>query len=202
MTVFNPNDNLNPYLSDPDVQLMLSFQQGDKAAFEALLRKYFPRLLNFIYRFVGTREIAEDITQEVFIKVYKSGSYYQPQSKFQTWVYTIAKNMSLNELRRNRKGMVSLDAPFDTGKNEMQRQMADTETLGPDQAMVQKEKVTAIRKAINSLPENQRLAVLLRRYDKFSYEQIAQTMGTSEKAVKSLLNRAKENLRTKLVKWV
>ncbi len=191
-------DKINPYLSDPDVHLMLEFQGGDKASFEALMHKYYPRLLNFIYRFVGNAELAEDLTQEVFLKVYRAAAGYRPESKFQTWVYTIAKNISLNELRHHRKTPLSIDEPFQSEDGPVERQVEDTQTPRADEQMLHAETAAAVRAAIDSLPENQRMAVILRRYEQFSYEEIAQTMRMSGKAVKSLLSRAKENLKNKL----
>ena len=193
-------DKINPYLSDPDVCLMLEFQRGDKASFEALMRKYYPRLLNFIHRFVGSAELAEDLTQEVFLKVYRAAAVYRPKSKFQTWVYTIAKNVSLNELRRPVKTPLSLDEPFQSEDGPVARQLEDTQTPRADAQMLRDETAAAVRAAIDSLPENQRMAVILRRYEQFSYEEIAQTMRVSVEAVKSLLSRAKENLKEKLIK--
>jgi RNA polymerase sigma-70 factor, ECF subfamily len=195
-------DNTNPYLADPDVCLMLEFQNGNKASFETLMRKYFPRLLNFIYRYVNDREIAEDITQEVFIRVYKSGPQYKPQSKFQTWVFTIARNLSLNELRRHRYKTVSLDETFSSDEGELKRQIEDPRSESPDEDILRREQASAVRAAIDDLPETQRVAVLLRRYEQFSYEEIAATMNVSVKAVKSLLSRAKEALKVKLTVWV
>lgn len=190
-----PNDF---FLVDPDIRLMLAFKDGDKAAFEELMRKYFPRVLNFIYRFVGSREIAEDLTQEVFIRVYQNARQYDPKAKLQTWLFTIAKNLSLNELRRHRNKMVSLDSHLQTPESSMPRQVEDARSVGADQAVIQEEKSAAVRQAIQTLPENQRMAVILRRYEQLSYEEIAQAMRLSEKAVKSLLNRAKENLKNAL----
>lgn len=191
-------DQNKPYLSDPDVQLMLAFRSGDKPSFEKLMVKYFPRVLNFIYKYIGNKQLAEDLTQEVFIKVFQSGSRYEPQSKFQTWIFTIAKNVSLNELRKHNRNTFSLDASIKSDEGEFTQQIADSTTQRPDQQVDQDERRELIRKAIFDLPENQRTAVLLRRYEEFSYEEIAQTMNTSLEAVKSLLNRAKENLRNKL----
>ncbi|HQP10778.1 MAG TPA: sigma-70 family RNA polymerase sigma factor [Candidatus Omnitrophota bacterium] len=181
---------------------MLEFQNGDKASFEALMRKYFPRLLNFIYRYVNDRGMAEDIAQEVFIRVYKSGLRYQPQSKFQTWIFTIARNLSLNELRRNKHKTVSLDETFSSEEGELKRQVEDPGSEPPDENILRREQASAVRAAIDGLPESQRVAVLLRRYEQFSYEEIAATMNVSVKAVKSLLSRAKEALKTKLTGWV
>ena len=202
MSISNSEDKSNPYLADPDVGLMLDFQNGNKASFETLLRKYFPRLVNFIYRFVGNRQAAEDLAQETFFRVYKSVANYTPRSKFQTWVFTIAKNLSLNELRRGKHNTVSLDETFLTGDGELKRQVEDVHSDRLDEQMLRSERAAAVKKAINHLPENQRIAVLLRRYEQFSYEEIAQTMNTSVKAIKSLLNRAKENLKIKLTKWI
>lgn len=186
------------YASDPDVQLMLDFQSGDKQAFERLMRKYFPRVLNFIYRYVGQRELAEELTQEVFIKVYKTAGKYTVQSKLQTWLFTIAKNTSLNELRRHKHRIYSLDASVQGTEGSVPVQHEDERATDPSEALLKKEKGDQVRQAILSLPENQRTAVLLRRYEQMSYDEIAVTMNVSPKAVKSLLNRAKENLRERL----
>ncbi len=191
----------NPYISDGDVRLMLEFKEGNTASFEALMRKYFPRLLNFIHRYVGNREIAEELTQEVFIKVYQSVAYYEPRSQFKTWIYTIAKNMSLNELRRHKNLTVSLDEPLESSEDSLPgfaRQIEDERLTRPDQEMIQKDMARVVKEAVHSLPQNQRIAIVLARYDKFSYAEIAKTMSLSVAAVKSLLSRAKENLRDKL----
>ncbi len=196
MTLFRRKPT--PYLSDPDVQLMLEFQNGSKSAFETLMQNYYPRVLNFVYRFVGNKAVAEDLAQEVFLRVFKYGPRYKPKSKFQTWLYTIAKNLSLNELRKNKDFIASLDEPATFGNEDLQKQIDNPERSGVDEELIRKEKAMVIRQAINGLPENQRLAVILRRYDNFSYAEIAETLGVSDKAVKSLLSRAKVNLRHRL----
>ena len=201
MSILNSEEKPNPYLADPDVGLMLEFQKGNKASFEALIRKYFPRLVNFIFRFVGNRQAAEDLAQETFFRVYRSVSKYEPRSKFQTWVFTIAKNLSLNELRRKKYPVVSLDETFSTADGELKRQVEDAHSERTDERLLRAERAEAVKEALGFLPESQRIAVLLRRYEQFSYEEIAQTMNTSVKAVKSLLNRAKENMKIKLAKW-
>ena len=186
------------YLDDPDVQLMLAFQKGDVASFEKLMVKYFKPLLNFIYRMIGNRETAEEITQEVFIRVYKSAFLYEPRSKFRTWAYTIARNLSLNSIRDKKKNTHSLDESFESEDGVMSRQVEDVTVEKPDEALLLKEKNAVIMDAIHSLPENQRTAVLLCRFEGLSYEDISKTMGTSVEAVKSLLSRAKENLKIRL----
>ena len=189
------------YLSDPDVQLMLKVKEGNRTAFEELMRKYYPRILNFLYRFVGgNNATAEDLTQEVFMRVYKSAGRYKPRSQFQTWIYTIAKNVGLNELRRNKRLPLSLHEAFGTGEKELSGGGEDPNVTSPDEEIMQKEKVAEIRAAINNLPKNQRIAVILKRYEGFSYAEIATTLDISDKAVKSLLSRAKENLKIRLAK--
>lgn len=190
------------YTDDPDVQLMLAFQKGDPQAFEQLMTKYYTRILNFIYRYVGRREVAEDLTQEVFIRVYNSAHRYRAAAKVQTWLYVIAKNISLNELRRTKRPTYSLDAPLDTGEGEVGTQMQDERAQAPDEAALRKERADHVQAAIQALPENQRMAVLLRRYEQMSYEDIAAAMKTTPKAVKSLLNRAKENLKNSLKAFI
>lgn len=185
------------YLADPDVECMLALKKGDRHAFEILMRKYYPRIFNFIYRFLGNRQLSEDLTQDVFMKVYKSARRYRPRSKFQTWLYTIAKNTCLNELRRNRGQTVSYDEPITTNERVIKKEFSDPHA-DPAGEFLEKEKKSLIRAAINDLPENQRLAVLLRRYESFSYAEIAATLNVTDKAVKSLLSRAKVNLKNKL----
>ena len=136
------------------------------------------------------------------MKVYQAARAYRPQSKFQTWIYTIAKNISLNELRRNRGSVVSLDEPFLSEEGELNRDVEDPSGARPDEEILRQETMRAVRQAIHALPENQRMAVILRRYEQFSYEEISQTMRVSVKAVKSLLSRAKENLKNKLLSFL
>jgi len=183
---------------DPDAQLMLAFQKGDASAFDSLLRRNYRSLLNFIYRIMGRRDIAEDLTHEVFIRVYRRRADYEPRSRFRTWLYTIAKNLCLNELRRECHRMQSLE---ESALQATAKAIPDS-ALAPEDRLIRTERMAAVRAAIDELPANQRLAVILRRYDDFSYEQIAATLNLSEKAVKSLLSRAKEHLKKKLAAWV
>ncbi|MCC6758481.1 MAG: sigma-70 family RNA polymerase sigma factor [Candidatus Omnitrophica bacterium] len=196
----NPNspDTPKDYSSDPDVLLMLEAQKGNTASFEALLRKYFSRIFNFAYRYLGSRESAEDIAQETFIRVHRSLASYSPQSKFQTWLYVIARNLCLNELRNNKNRAYSLDGMLETEDGEMPAQFADHNAADPANELVNKETLAKLIEVIESLPENQRTAVLLQRFDGLSYDEIAKVLGCSLQAVKSLLNRAKESLKDKL----
>lgn len=185
---------VDSFLSDPDVVLMLEFQKGSKQSFEALLTKHYPRVLNFISRYGIVRETAEDIAQEVFLKVYHSAVQYRPRAKFQTWLLTMVRNAALNALRDGRKNAFSLDEDLQSDEGVMKRQLAHPNQKNPQEALIDQERAEIIQAAINGLPENQRWAVLLKRYDNMSYEDIAQTMNCSVMAVKSLLSRAKESL--------
>lgn len=193
----------NKYLSDPDVHFMLEFQKGDKASFETLMHKYYGRVLNFVYRFTGRKDVAEDLTQDVFMKVYLNAHTYKPQAKFQTWLFTIARNISLNEIRKASHKTLSLDNTFEDDEGSpLEHQVQDEQAVHPVKKMLEEERAALVLQAIQELPENQRTAVLLRRYEDLSYEEIAKTMRCSVEAVKSLLNRAKESLKVSLAKLI
>lgn len=183
---------------DPDVQLMQSFQAGKASAFDELLRRHFRKVMNFIFRYVHDVALAEDLTQDVFIRIYQSAPRYEPRAKFQTWMFTIARNIALNALRQNKRYVQSMNQGIDTQDGERFGQWADTRMASPSEALLQKEKSDLIQAILDQLPENQREAVFLRRYENMSYEDIAQTLGVTVSAVKSLLNRARETLKNKL----
>ncbi len=192
----------NPYLEDNDVTLMLTFKKGNKASFEKLLTKHYPKILNFIYRLINNKQAAEDLTQEVFIKIYRSVKEYQPKAKFTTWAYTIARNLCLNYLRDHKHVKLSLDEMVHEEDDDFKFEMEDKDSQGPDEAALIQEKRDVVKKAIQTLPENQRIAIILLRYENLSYEEIAQTMKLSVSAVKSLLSRAKEGLRQELSRYI
>ena len=186
------------YADDPDVALMIEFQKGDAQSFEKLMKKYYPKVLNFIYRYGLNRHAAEDLTQEIFIKIYNMGSTYSPKAKFQTLLFTIVRNSALNAIRNERKYAVSLDEEIENEDGgSLQGQIDDQKPSVLDD-MLGQEKADRIQAIINELPENQRSAVLLKRYEDLSYEDIAKSLNCSVMAVKSLLNRAKETLRVRL----
>ena len=190
------------YLSDPDVILMLKFKEGDKAAFEQLLDKYQKPVINFIYRMIQDRDEADDLAQEVFVRVYNSAKRYEPKAKFSTWIYRITKNLCLNELRRRKRKFISLDETISTEEGELKREIASPEATSPYQDTSKHELQKVVKEAIESLPANQRIAVILRRYEQLSYEDIAKTMECSVSAVKSLLSRAKESLKDRLTPYI
>lgn len=186
------------FILDEDVKLMLKFKEGDKAGFEALLDKYQSPIINFIYRFIGDKQEAEDLAQEVFLRVYRSSKSYTPKAKFSTWIYIIAKNLVLNELRRRKTHQASsLDEMVSCEETELPKQIPSPKPSALMELEIQ-DLIGAVRNAIGALPENQKTAVILRRYEGFSYAEIAGIMGCSVSAVKSLLNRAKEALKDKL----
>jgi RNA polymerase sigma-70 factor (ECF subfamily) len=183
---------------DPDVLLMLAFQRGDDAAYEELVRRNYRRILNLAYRFIGSREDADDLAQEVCLGVYKARQSYRPTARFSTWLYKNTLNLCLNYNRSMRlRRTLSLVGADESGE-ETPRDLPDEREGLPFDELERKELQEKVREAVESLPPNQRAAVLLSRFEKLSYKEIADVMDLSVQAVKSLLSRAKENLRYKL----
>ena len=185
-------------LADPDVRLMLEVRDGNAAAFEELMRRYQNRLVTVLEHLVGKRGQAEDLAQEVFLRVYQSRERYVPGSKFSTWLFTIANNVASNSLRsRSRRREVQVTA-HDHGDREPAtlEQMAQAASgLMPARQLDRAELRDVVRAALDTLSERQRLAVLLCKFEEMSYTDIAAAMQLSPKAIKSLLARARDNLR-------
>jgi RNA polymerase sigma-70 factor, ECF subfamily len=181
-----------------DVQLMLDVKAGDDSSFDFLLQRYRSPLVNFLYRMVRDTGTAEDLAQEVFLRVYRARKQYTPSAKFTTWLFRIATNLALNSVRDNRyqRLSVSLDAPAD-GDDAAPIELPARE-LRIDQKMVERDRTEFIRRAVWSLPEKQRAAVLLHKYEEMDYGEIAKILDCSESALKSLLFRAYETLRVQL----
>ena len=180
---------------DPDAALMLRVKQGDRTAFEALVEKYKQPVMNVVYRTLRDATEAEDLAQHVFLQVYKSAHRYEVSAKFSTWIFTIARNLCLNEIRRrSRHPADSLDQ---TGPDDDQpiRQVEDRKSFSPPDALLQGELEQKIEAAFAELPEKQRTALLLCREDELSYEEIADVLGCSLSATKSLIHRARETLK-------
>ncbi len=183
------------YALDPDVALMLAFQKGDEQAYAQLVERFQGIVINAIYRYVGDRAEAEDLSQDVFVRVFNARRTYEPQAKFTTWLFRIVTNMCLNEIRdRGRHKILSL-APDEVLTQQPDRREPED---GPLHALGQAELRTRIKAAIDELPNTQRMAILLDKYQDCSYEEIAEHMKLSTMAVKSLLSRARENLRKRL----
>src|SRR6266403_5006662 len=186
--------------SDSDVALMLRVRDGDTDAFRELVERHQRAVINTIHRAIGDAWEAEDLAQRVFLQVYRSAKRYQPTAKFTTWLFTITRNTILNEhRRRNRHPSESLDALQEPREPEsVGWQPADTSTPDPAQEVVERELQDKIAEAVRELPEAQRTAVVLCRYEGLSYEEIAQVLGCSVSATKSLLHRARLTLKEKL----
>lgn len=187
-----------------DVQLMLDVKAGDEASFELLLRKYRTSLVNFLHRMVRNSAEAEDLAQEVFLRVYRARKQYAPNAKFTTWLFHIASNLALNALRddRYRQMEVSLDQPAEPGDSKQVAMQLPDSRPGVEQQLVARDRAAMIRHAIEALPEKQRAAVLLHKYHELDYAEIARILDCSESALKSLLFRAYETLRIELAPLV
>ena len=182
-----------------DHVLMERVATGDHQAFRHLVERHQNAIVGTVTKMLGNTSDSEDIAQQVFIRVWKHAKRYKPDNKFTTYLYTIARNLVYNETRRrSRKKTVSTDMRED----EQHLQHPDDETAQPDASLLDSELREAIDAAIQSLPENQRLAVVLRRYDNLPYEEIASILNTSVPSVKSLLFRARTTLRDTLAKYM
>jgi RNA polymerase sigma-70 factor (ECF subfamily) len=181
---------------DYDVELMLRVKEGDGASFGLLLEKHRASVIHFVYRLVQEQAIAEELAQEVFLRVYRSRASYEPTAKFKTWLFRIATHLALNWLRdeKHERGQERLD---DVSTDLPARQISDRRP-SVEQELVYSVKLEEIRRAIAALPEKQRAAVLMHKYEEMEYTQIARALGCSESAVKSLLFRAYETLRSRL----
>ncbi|HEX4274769.1 MAG TPA: RNA polymerase sigma factor [Bryobacteraceae bacterium] len=190
---------------DLDAQLMLRVRDGDEQSFAVLLEKHRNPVIHFVFRMVQDRAIAEELSQEVFLRVYRSRGTYEPTAKFTTWLFRIATHLALNWLRdgRNERAHQRLDAPRDSQKDgELPVREVSDRTPSVEQHMVYQTRLQEIRDAIGSLPEKQRAAVLMHKYEEMEYSQIAHVLECSESAVKSLLFRAYESLRASLAYMV
>jgi len=188
-------------VSDADV--MLRVKTGDEPAFAYLVQKYRRPMVGFLHRLCHNPAAAEELAQEVFLRVYRSRSSYEASAKFSTWIYRIATNLAVNHARDTRherpQVTVRLDEPDpETGTTP---DLAD-ESLTVEEQLLQRERLAAIRSKINALPERQRLAVIMHKYQQMDYRQIAEVLKLSESATKSLLFRAYETLREQLKEFV
>ena len=185
---------------------MLDVKAGDEQSFGLLLQRYRTPLVNFLFRMVRSREQAEDLAQEVFIRVYRAREEYVPSAKFTTWLFRIATNLALNSLRdhRHQKLEVSMDAPLVADAEDGDEKPFEVADKHPtiEQELVEEDRKKMIRHAIEKLPEKQRAAVLLHKYQELDYAEIAKILSVSESALKSLLFRAYETLRVELAPLV
>src|SRR6266545_1789429 len=179
-----------------DAELMLRVKEGDGASFALLLEKYRLPVIHFLFRMVQDQGVSEELGQEVFLRVYRSRATYEPTAKFTTWLFRIATHLALNWLRdgKNERVQERLD---DDSKDAPARQISDRRP-SVEQRLVYKVKLEEVRRAVAALPDKQRAAVLMHKYEEMEYSQIARVLSCSESAVKSLLFRAYETLRARL----
>lgn len=191
-------------LRDPDIRLMLRVRDDDAVAFAELVDLYHQRLVTVMTHLVGRGDEAEDLAQEVFLRVYRGRKKYHPRAKFSTWLFTIANNLALNHLRnRQRKPIVPLNlrdsGPLGARPAE---QLVEGREHPPHQAMQEAELAAVVREALEGLNERQKVAVVLNKFEDMNYAEIAEVMGLTTKAVKSLLSRARDNLRIALKAYI
>jgi RNA polymerase sigma-70 factor (ECF subfamily) len=191
-------------LRDPDIRLMLRVRADEPGAFAELVARFQNRLVAVMHHVVGNAEEAEDLAQEVFLRVYRARAKYRPRSKFSTWLFTIANNLALNSLRaRLRRPAVSLKTQ-DSGPlgPRPAEQLVRDPRSGPVQRIQREELAAIIARALEDLNERQRVAVVLNKFEDMNYAEIAEVMNLSVKAVKSLLSRARMNLRAALSGYI
>jgi len=186
-----------------DHELLAAIRDGDEAAFQEIVRRYRNPITNFIYRMIEDYERAVELTQETFIRVYTSASRYQANYSFSTYIYRIATNLAISELRRRkRRKFVSLFSPFVNDEGEaVEIDPPDGNPL-QDQSLIEDERRKAVSRAISSLPEKYRAAIVLRDVEGLSYDRIADVLKLSEGTVKSRINRARNLLREKLSAYI
>jgi RNA polymerase sigma-70 factor (ECF subfamily) len=186
-------------LRDPDIRLMLAVRGGDQAAFGELVERYQHRLVGVMNHLVGHPQEAEDLAQEVFLRVFRTRQKYSPRAKFSTWLFTIANNLAMNALRdRHRRQAIPLDAR-ESGAGGV---FVSDRNPPPPQPLQQSELAEVVRRALDDLNERQRVAVVLNKFEDMGYAEIAEVMGLSTKAVKSLLSRARGKLRGALQPYI
>ena len=185
--------------TDPDSQLMLRVKHGDMDAFESLVEKFKQPVMGLVYRTLRDADEAEDIAQAVFIQVYKSRDRYQPSARFSTWLFTIARNFCLNEIRRRvRHPADALDQPLNDSDDTVGTLIPDATVRDAGDLSLSGELTRKVDEAVRDLPELQRTALLLCREGDVSYDEIAEVLGTSLSATKSLIHRARETLKARL----
>jgi RNA polymerase sigma-70 factor (ECF subfamily) len=178
--------------TDPDTQLMLQFKAGDQRAFHHLFDKHKKRVINYCFRYCGNAAVAEELAQETFLRVYKAAHRYRPKARFTTWLFKIAANVCLNEIRKPvyRAQMESLE---DGSGLDRASEMSDPEA--PDALLEESERNAMVQHAINELPEQQRAALLLRVNEAFSYKEIGLQINRTEGHVKTLIHRGRQQLK-------
>lgn len=188
------------FTDDPGVRLMLAYQAGDEDAFDAIVEQYTSQVYALLTRFLGPKANREDLVQEVFLRVIRARARYQPVARFSTFLYRIVFNIAVNETQRGgAREAQGADAGDEADRMSF---VVDERATSPSNALEERDVVLAVREAIARLPENQRMALILAKYEELPYLEIAAVLGTSEKAVKSLVHRAREALREMLAPFL
>ncbi|MFO1011969.1 MAG: sigma-70 family RNA polymerase sigma factor [Planctomycetota bacterium] len=189
------------YHDDPGVRLMLAWQAGDETAFDALVVQYSSQVYALLTRFLGPHQNREDLVQEVFLRLLRARERYEPSARFSTFLYRITFNLAVNETQRGALKEELTAAPSREG-DEPLVEFVDARAVAPSNDLERQDVVQAVRNAIAALPENQRMALILAKYEELPHTDIAEVLGTSEKAVKSLVHRARETLRIALAPYL
>jgi RNA polymerase sigma-70 factor (ECF subfamily) len=188
---------------DEDVKLMLRFKEGEREAFNELVRRNTHKVHALVYRFLGDPSMVEDLTQEAFLRVFRTAPRYQPTAKFSTWLYRIVANLCFNVLRSRKKARpIQLEAMGNEEGESYSRDVPDERLEAPGSGLDSDELSRKISEAIDELPENQRIAIILNKFEHKSYEDISKILDLSTMAVKSLLSRARSNLRSSLARYL
>lgn len=183
---------------DLGAELMFRVKDGDPEAFAALVSRYQRTVLNVVFRYIGNRAIAEELTQDVFVRVYRARETYERKAKFETWLYRIVFNLCVNASEYGkRRRAASLDEVSPEGERRSAA-VTDPGSTTPLEEVEREEMRTRVQEAIEQLPEQQRAALIMSRYQGMQYQQVAEALNTSEEAIKSLLFRARDNLRQRL----
>lgn len=193
--------------TDPDTRLMLSVRSGDRASFDLLMERHFASVARLAQRYLGSREDADDLAQEVFLKVYRARERYRPEAKFSTWIYRITANLCLNWIRnRKSRRSVPLGSLFESAgggeDSDAASTVEDEAAAEPLERLGELEVHRHVRRCLDELPDRQRLAVVLSKYEGLGYQEIAEVLDLSVVGVKSLLFRARETLKEKLAPYV
>ncbi|MBK9387770.1 MAG: RNA polymerase sigma factor [Planctomycetes bacterium] len=184
--------------TDPGRALMLRVKQGDHEAFERLVERFQDVVLNLVFKFSGTRREAEDLSQDVFLRIFRARETYEPDARFTTWLYKIVFNLCVNRAAREKlRRTESLESWDETSPSNANGRAHPSERT-PLEQLQRGELALVVRNAVARLPENQRMALVLFKYEELSQREIAEVMGSTEKAIKSLLSRARESLRASL----
>ena len=192
------------YAEMDDHALMAAIKAGEQEAFNEIVARYKNKLTNFVYRLLNDYERASDLTQETFIRIYTNADRYEASNNFSTYIYRIAQNLAISEIRqRKRRGLFQM--PFfssDRDGEELEVEVADKRILAPEDVMIDDERRAAVRRAITTLPEKYRVALVLRDVEGRSYEEISEILELSDGTVKSRINRARNLLKEKLREYL